>query len=44
MKNNILLAAFITILFNHGYGQINKVSLDDTQTSRYESKFVNDTF
>lgn len=44
MKHQILILGFLTLLFNHGFSQNNKVSLDQTYTSWLDSKFVNDKY
>jgi len=44
MKHQILILGFLTILFNYGFSQNNKVSLDQTQETWVESKFVDDKY
>lgn len=44
MKQKILFLGILTILFNYGFSQDTKVSLDETQANWLKSEFVNDEF
>ena len=44
MKQKLLISGILTILFNYGFSQDKKVSLDETQASWLRSEFVNDEF
>ena len=44
MKQKLLFLGILTILFNYGFSQDTKVSLDETQASWLKSEFVNDEF
>jgi len=44
MKQKLLFLGILTILFNYGFSQDTKVSLDETQASWLKSKFVSDEF
>lgn len=44
MKKRLWLIGILTILFNYGYSQDNRVFLNDTQANWVESEFVNDKF
>ena len=44
MKQKLLFLGILTILFNYGFSQDTKVSLDETQSSWLKSEFVNDEF
>jgi hypothetical protein len=44
MKQKLLFIGILTILYNYGFCQENKVSLDETQSKWIKSEFVNDAF